>query len=34
MDPDLAEAGKLSLSFCGKRPGPGMRLEKLAPQSR
>ena len=25
---DLADASKLSLSFYGKRPGPGMRLDK------
>jgi glucose-6-phosphate 1-dehydrogenase len=29
---DLAEASKLSLSFYGKRPGPGMRLDKLSLQ--
>jgi glucose-6-phosphate 1-dehydrogenase len=29
---DLADASKLSLSFYGKRPGPGMRLEKLSMQ--
>jgi glucose-6-phosphate 1-dehydrogenase len=29
---DLAEASKMSLSFYGKRPGPGMRLEKLSLQ--
>ncbi|MGQ0846014.1 MAG: glucose-6-phosphate dehydrogenase [Sporichthyaceae bacterium] len=27
---DLAEQSKMSLSFYGKRPGPGMRLQKLA----
>ena len=27
---DLADAAKLSLSFYGKRPGPGMRLDKLS----
>ena len=26
---DLADASKMSLSFYGKRPGPGMRLDKL-----
>jgi glucose-6-phosphate 1-dehydrogenase len=26
---DLADAAKMSLSFYGKRPGPGMRLDKL-----
>jgi glucose-6-phosphate 1-dehydrogenase len=29
---DLADSSKLSLSFYGKRPGPGMRLEKLSLQ--
>src|SRR6202022_1424235 len=29
---DLADASKLSLSFYGKRPGPGMTLDKLTPQ--
>ncbi len=29
---DLADASKVSLSFYGKRPGPGMRLEKLSMQ--
>lgn len=29
---DLADESKVSLSFYGKRPGPGMRLEKLAMQ--
>jgi glucose-6-phosphate 1-dehydrogenase len=29
---DLADQSKLSLSFCGKRPGPGMRLDKLSMQ--
>jgi glucose-6-phosphate 1-dehydrogenase len=29
---DLADAAKVSLSFYGKRPGPGMRLEKLSMQ--
>ncbi|QXC60724.1 glucose-6-phosphate dehydrogenase [Aquihabitans sp. G128] len=29
---DLADAPKLSLSFYGKRPGPGMRLDKLSLQ--
>jgi hypothetical protein len=29
---DLADASKLSLSFYGKRPGPGMRLDKLSMQ--
>jgi len=29
---DLADVSKLSLSFYGKRPGPGMRLEKLSMQ--
>ena len=29
---DLADASKLSLSFYGKRPGPGMRLDKLSLQ--
>ena len=27
---DLADASKVSLSFYGKRPGPGMRLDKLS----
>jgi glucose-6-phosphate 1-dehydrogenase len=27
---DLADAWKMSLSFYGKRPGPGMKLEKLS----
>ncbi|MHB1533452.1 MAG: glucose-6-phosphate dehydrogenase [Acidimicrobiales bacterium] len=27
---DLADSSKLSLSFYGKRPGPGMRLDKLS----
>ena len=27
---DLAEASKMSLSFYGKRSGPGMRLDKLS----
>ena len=27
---DLADASKMSLSFYGKRPGPGMRLDKLS----
>ena len=26
---DLADESKVSLSFYGKRPGPGMRLDKL-----
>ena len=29
---DLADASKLSLSFYGKRPGPGMNLDKLSLQ--
>jgi glucose-6-phosphate 1-dehydrogenase len=29
---DLADSSRLSLSFYGKRPGPGMRLEKLSLQ--
>jgi glucose-6-phosphate 1-dehydrogenase len=29
---DLADASKMSLSFYGKRPGPGMKLEKLSLQ--
>ncbi len=29
---DLADQSKLSLSFYGKRPGPGMRLQKLSLQ--
>jgi glucose-6-phosphate 1-dehydrogenase len=29
---DLADASKLSLSFYGKRPGPGMRLDKQSLQ--
>jgi glucose-6-phosphate 1-dehydrogenase len=29
---DLADAARLSLSFYGKRPGPGMRLDKLSMQ--
>jgi glucose-6-phosphate 1-dehydrogenase len=29
---DLADAAKLSLSFYGKRPGPGMQLDKLSMQ--
>ncbi|HET9691472.1 MAG TPA: glucose-6-phosphate dehydrogenase [Acidimicrobiales bacterium] len=29
---DLADQSRLSLSFYGKRPGPGMRLEKLSMQ--
>jgi glucose-6-phosphate 1-dehydrogenase len=29
---DLAESSKLSLSFYGKRPGPGMALDKLSLQ--
>ena len=29
---DLADQSKLSLSFYGKRPGPGMKLEKLSMQ--
>src|SRR5689334_6341281 len=31
---DLADAAKMSLSFYGKRPGPGMRLDKLSLQFR
>jgi len=31
---DLADASKLSLSFYGKRPGPGMKLDKLSLQFR
>ncbi|MGH8227268.1 MAG: glucose-6-phosphate dehydrogenase [Steroidobacteraceae bacterium] len=27
---DLADSSKMSLSFYGKRPGPGMRLDKLS----
>ena len=27
---DLADASKVSLSFYGKRPGPGMKLDKLS----
>ena len=27
---DLADESKVSLSFYGKRPGPGMRMEKLS----
>ncbi len=27
---DLADASKMSLSFYGKRPGPGMKLDKLS----
>jgi glucose-6-phosphate 1-dehydrogenase len=30
---DLADSAKLSLSFYGKRPGPGMKLDKLSLQS-
>lgn len=26
---DLADASKMSLSFYGRRPGPGMRLDQL-----
>ncbi len=29
---DLADSSKLSLSFYGKRPGPGMKLDKLSLQ--
>jgi glucose-6-phosphate 1-dehydrogenase len=29
---DLADASRLSLSFYGKRPGPGMHLDKLSMQ--
>jgi glucose-6-phosphate 1-dehydrogenase len=29
---DLADAARLSLSFYGKRPGPGMKLDKLSLQ--
>lgn len=29
---DLADASKLSLSFYGKRPGPGLKLDKLSPK--
>jgi glucose-6-phosphate 1-dehydrogenase len=29
---DLADASRLSLSFYGKRPGPGMKLDKLSLQ--
>jgi glucose-6-phosphate 1-dehydrogenase len=29
---DLADVAKMSLSFYGKRPGPGMRLDKLSMQ--
>jgi glucose-6-phosphate 1-dehydrogenase len=29
---DLADAARVSLSFYGKRPGPGMRLDKLSLQ--
>ncbi len=29
---DLADAARMSLSFYGKRPGPGMRLQKLSMQ--
>jgi glucose-6-phosphate 1-dehydrogenase len=29
---DLADAAKLSLSFYVKRPGPGMKLDKLSLQ--
>ena len=29
---DLADSAKMSLSFYGKRPGPGMRLDKLSLQ--
>jgi glucose-6-phosphate 1-dehydrogenase len=29
---DLADAAKMSLSFYGKRPGPGMKLNKLSMQ--
>ena len=29
---DLADQSRMSLSFYGKRPGPGMRLQKLSMQ--
>jgi glucose-6-phosphate 1-dehydrogenase len=29
---DLADSSKLSLSFYGKRPGPGMKLDKVSLQ--
>ena len=29
---DLADASTMSLIFCGKRPGPGMRRDKLSLQ--
>jgi glucose-6-phosphate 1-dehydrogenase len=29
---DLADSSRMSLSFYGKRPGPGMRLDKLSMQ--
>ena len=29
---DLADEAKVSLSFYGKRPGPGMKLDKLSMQ--
>jgi len=29
---DLADAARMSLSYYGKRPGPGMRLQKLSMQ--
>ncbi len=29
---DLADQSRMSLSFYGKRPGPGMKLEKLSMQ--
>jgi glucose-6-phosphate 1-dehydrogenase len=29
---DLADASRMSLSFYGKRPGPGMKLDKLSMQ--
>ncbi len=29
---DLADASKMSLSFYGKRPGPGMKLDKISMQ--
>jgi glucose-6-phosphate 1-dehydrogenase len=29
---DLADAARMSLSFYGKRPGPGMKLDKLSMQ--
>jgi glucose-6-phosphate 1-dehydrogenase len=29
---DLADAARVSLSFYGKRPGPGMKLDKLSMQ--